>query len=178
MRKIEIWTDGAALPTNPGPGGIGIVVKSGDLLTEYSVGFMWTTNNRMELMALIKALCSLDIVGSEMGNTEITIHSDSKYVVDSINKGWAKNWLSKLGCVRKNLDLWMIYMKLHDKLKPTVKWVKGHNGDEYNEMCDKLANEAAKSPTEHDVVYELDKTDYRKIDNNVVAIMLNDEKKD
>jgi ribonuclease HI len=138
---IIAYTDGAA-KGNPGPGGFGTVLISPKhkMRKEISQGFRLTTNNRMELLAVIIALEALKIEG-----TEITIHSDSKYVVDSIEKRWVFGWLKKSFKGKKNEDLWRRFLKVYPKHKVTMKWVKGHAGIPENERCDQLAVEASQS---------------------------------
>ena len=135
--EIKIYTDGSSRG-NPGPGGYGIVMESGPYNKELLEGFRKTTNNRMELLAVIVALESLKKTG-----LDISIFSDSKYVVDSINKGWVFGWHKKGFKGKKNPDLWRRYLPLHQKHKPKLVWVKGHNNHPQNERCDKLAVKAA-----------------------------------
>ncbi|WP_268034285.1 ribonuclease HI [Algoriphagus sp. PAP.12] len=134
---ITIYTDGAA-KGNPGPGGYGAVLKFGKHRKELSEGYRLTTNNRMELLAVIRALQAL--------NTDefpVTVYSDSKYVVDAIEKGWLWGWQKKRFKDKKNPDLWLRYIPLHLKYKPKFVWVKGHAGNPENERCDQLAVAAA-----------------------------------
>lgn len=135
---IEIFTDGAS-KGNPGPGGYGAILRFGNKKKELSDGFRLTTNNRMELLAVIVALEAL-----KTSEIPITIYSDSKYVVDSIKKGWVHNWQKKGFKDKKNPDLWKRYLVLHKIYKPNLVWVKGHAGHPENERCDELAVEAAK----------------------------------
>ena len=137
MKKISIFTDGSSRG-NPGPGGYGIVLKYKDLEKEISGGFRRTTNNRMELMALIVALESL-----QTDQYPIEVYSDSKYVIDAITKGWVFTWRTKNFKGKKNKDLWLRYLDLHPKFKLSYNWVKGHAGHPENERCDVLAVEAA-----------------------------------
>jgi ribonuclease HI len=137
MKKISIFTDGSSRG-NPGPGGYGIVLKYKDLEKEISGGFRRTTNNRMELMALIVALESL-----QTDQYPIEVYSDSKYVIDAITKGWVFTWCTKNFKGKKNKDLWLRYLDLHPKFKLSYNWVKGHAGHPENERCDVLAVEAA-----------------------------------
>ncbi len=134
---VLIYTDGAA-KGNPGPGGYGAVLKFGGHRKELAEGFRLTTNNRMELLAVIRAL-------QELKSTEfpVQIYSDSKYVVDSVEKGWLWAWQKKGFKDKKNPDLWLRYIPLHLKYKPKFIWVKGHAGNIENERCDQLAVEAA-----------------------------------
>ncbi|MBR5314140.1 MAG: purine-nucleoside phosphorylase [Clostridia bacterium] len=147
---VNVYTDGAC-KGNPGPGGYGIVIVSGDKETKLSKGFFNTTNNRMELLAAITAL---EAIGSPK---KVTLYSDSKYLIDGMTKSWAKNW-KKNNWIKSdkkkalNTDLWDKMLSLEEKHTIEYVWVKGHNGHEYNEICDKLAVEAAENPTENDVV--------------------------
>ena len=146
---IRIYTDGAA-QGNPGPGGFGVVMKFRDAVKELSGGFRLTTNNRMELLAVITGLEAIkkDGIG-------VTIYSDSKYVVDAVEKGWIWGWQKKNFAKRANPDLWQRYIPLHLKYKPKFVWVKGHAGHPENERCDQLAVEAATSgKLKVDVEYE------------------------
>jgi ribonuclease HI len=138
---ITIYTDGAA-KGNPGNGGYGTVLLFKDLRKELSEGFRLTTNNRMELLAVIKGLEALKAEG-----IPVTIYSDSKYVVDAVEKGWIWNWQKKGFKDKKNVDLWKRYIPLHLKYKPTFRWVKGHAGNKENERCDQLAVAAAENPS-------------------------------
>lgn len=131
--KIFIYTDGAA-SGNPGPGGYGIVMKAGVHRKELAQGFRLTTNNRMELLAVIVAL---EQIKQEGANVLVT--SDSKYVVDSVEKGWVFNWVRKNFKGKKNADLWKRYLKIHPKHHIKFEWVKGHNNHPENERCDRLA---------------------------------------
>jgi ribonuclease HI len=134
---IRIYTDGAA-QGNPGPGGYGTIMKFGSHVKELSEGFRLTTNNRMELLAVIAGLEAIKKEG-----LPVTIYSDSKYVVDSVEKGWIWGWEKKNFAKKKNSDLWRRYIALHLKLKPKFVWIKGHAGHTENERCDQLAVMAA-----------------------------------
>lgn len=134
---IRIYTDGAA-QGNPGPGGYGVVMKYNNHVKELSQGFRLTTNNRMELMAVIVGLEAIKKAG-----IPITIYSDSKYVVESVEKGWIWNWEKKNFKDKANQDLWKEYIVLHHRLKPKFVWIKGHAGHTENERCDQLAVQAA-----------------------------------
>ena len=136
---IRIYTDGAA-QGNPGPGGYGVILKFKDAVKELSEGFRLTTNNRMELLAVIKGLEAIRKDG-----ISITIYSDSKYVIDAVEKGWIWGWQKKNFAKKANPDLWQRYIPLHQKLKPKFIWVKGHAGHPENERCDYLAVAAANS---------------------------------
>lgn len=136
---IKIYTDGAA-SGNPGPGGYGVVMQSEKgHVKELSGGFKCTTNNRMELLAVIVGLAEIKAPGH---NVEVV--SDSKYVVDAINKGWLRGWVTKGFKGKKNPDLWKKLLPLLDLHKPRFTWVKGHNNHPQNERCDALAVEASK----------------------------------
>ncbi|WP_143959696.1 ribonuclease HI [Litoribacter populi] len=146
---IVIYTDGAA-KGNPGPGGYGTVLMYKDHRKELSEGFRRTTNNRMELLAVIKGLEELKVQG-----IPVTIYSDSKYVVDAVEKGWIWSWQKKGFKDKKNVDLWKRYIPLHMRFKPKFVWVKGHAGNKENEVCDQLAVEASMMPNlPPDVGYE------------------------
>ena len=134
---VQIYTDGSA-KGNPGNGGYGIVMRFNGLVKEFSQGFRMTTNNRMELLAVIVAL-------EKMKTSEHPIHiySDSKYVIDSITKKWVFGWVKKDFKGKKNSDLWKRYLKLHPKFDLHFHWVKGHAGHLENERCDVLAVTAA-----------------------------------
>lgn len=134
---IKIYTDGSSRG-NPGPGGYGVVMLYKDLRKELSEGFRLTTNNRMELLAVIKGLEALKVEGMP-----VTIYSDSKYVVDAVQKGWIWGWQKKGFKDKKNPDLWKEYIPLHTRFKPRFQWVRGHDGNLENERCDQLAVEAA-----------------------------------
>lgn len=150
---ITIYTDGAA-KGNPGPGGYGVVmlanVNGKPYRKELSEGFAITTNNRMELLAVIVGLETLKKEG-----TPVTIYSDSKYVVDAVEKGWLWNWEKKNFKDKKNIDLWKRFIPLYRKHKVRFVWVKGHAGLKENERCDELAVQAAEgSGLQKDVGYE------------------------
>lgn len=149
---IEIYTDGAA-KGNPGPGGYGAILRFQGKEKELSQGFRKTTNNRMELLAVIVALEAL-----KTNKHEITVYSDSKYVVDAIEKGWLFGWEKKGFKKKKNVDLWKRYLPLHRKFKPKYIWVKGHAGHEENERCDQLAVQAAEG-NEHLIDKEFEEQD-------------------
>lgn len=138
--NIIIYTDGAARG-NPGPGGYGVVLISGHFRKELSDGFELTTNNRMELLAVIVALEALKIE-----NSIVTTYSDSKYVVDAVEKGWIWNWQKIRFKGKKNEDLWMRFLKIYQKHQVKFVWVKGHASIPENERCDQLAVEASMQP--------------------------------
>jgi len=139
LAKITIYTDGAA-KGNPGNGGYGAVLLSGKHRKEISEGFRMTTNNRMELLAVIKALELVKVIPAE-----IEIYSDSKYVVDAVDKGWLFGWEKKGFAKKKNPDLWQRFLKIYRKHRVKFHWVKGHAGHPLNERCDELAVQAAES---------------------------------
>jgi len=140
-KSVEIYTDGAC-SGNPGPGGYGTILKFGDQIKELSAGYKNTTNNRMELRAVISGLETLK------KPCKVDIFSDSKYIVDAVNQGWAKRWRAN-GWKRNkkemalNIDLWERLLELIEKHTCTFNWVKGHAGHPENERCDTLAVEAA-----------------------------------
>jgi ribonuclease HI len=140
MPLIKIYTDGAA-KGNPGPGGYGIVLISGKHRKEISEGFRFTTNNRMELLSVIVALESIKIT-----NAEIDVFSDSKYVVDAIEKKWVFGWQKTGFKKKKNTDLWQRFLKIYPKHKVKFNWIKGHAGHLENERCDQLAVAASEQP--------------------------------
>lgn len=141
--RIIIHTDGGASP-NPGKGGYGVVLTHGKYRKELSAGYKLTTNNRMEMMAVIVALEALK------QPSDVLLFTDSKYVVDSITKGWVRRWKSKGwkradGQVAENIDLWQKLLSLLDQHDVELQWVKGHAGNKENERCDHLATLARKS---------------------------------
>lgn len=139
MEIINIYTDGSSLG-NPGPGGYGIVLQWRDVRKTASQGFQKTTNNRMELLAVIEALGMLNDFANDK---EVHIYSDSKYVINSIEKGWVFNWSKKNFKDKANEDLWRKYLAIHGKYTVKLHWVKGHSGVPENEVCDKIAKKAA-----------------------------------
>lgn len=136
---IEIYTDGAS-SGNPGPGGYGVILRSGQHYKELSQGFRKTTNNRMELLAVIVALEAL-----KTPNQQVVVYSDSKYVIDAIEKRWVNGWVAKGFVGKKNKDLWMRYLNVSKLHQVKFVWVRGHNGHPENERCDQLAVAASKS---------------------------------
>lgn len=130
---IFLFTDGAA-SGNPGPGGYGVVLKCAGKEKEMSGGFCMTTNNRMELLAVIKGLEAI-----RWENAEVHVYSDSSYVVNAINKGWLDNWIRKDFAKTKNPDLWRRFVPLLRKHRVAFHWIKGHAGHPENERCDRLA---------------------------------------
>jgi ribonuclease HI len=135
---IEIFTDGAA-SGNPGPGGYGVILRSGKHYKELSEGFRKTTNNRMELLAVIKGLEAL-----KTPNQSVVVTSDSKYVIDSIEKRWVHGWVLKGFKDKKNKDLWLRYLEVAKLHNIKFNWIRGHNGHPENERCDELAVSAYK----------------------------------
>ena len=141
MKKVEIFTDGAC-SGNPGPGGYGVILRSNGQTKQLSAGFRQTTNNRMELRAVIEGLQALK------EKCEVTVYSDSKYIVDAVEKGWARRWRANNWFRNKkeralNIDLWTRLLDLIDQHKVRFTWVKGHAGHPENELCDQLAVMAA-----------------------------------
>lgn len=140
MADIKIFTDGAA-KGNPGNGGYGVVMIAGPHRKELSQGYRHTTNNRMELLSVIVALETVKGSGHN-----VTVFSDSKYVVDSVEKGWVFGWVKKGFKGKKNADLWERFLKIYPKNKVKFVWVKGHAQNEENNRCDELAVSAAEHP--------------------------------
>ena len=137
MKKINIYTDGAARG-NPGPGGYGVLLEYRGKTKTLSSGYRLTTNNRMELLAVIIGLEAIKDY-----DYQVVIFSDSKYVVESVNQKWVFNW-EKIGFKKKkNPDLWKRFLNIYRKHKVKFIWVKGHAGHERNEICDRLAVEAS-----------------------------------
>lgn len=133
-----MYTDGAARG-NPGPGGFGVVLMSGSHRREIASGFKLTTNNRMELMAVCAGLEALKMEGCD-----VTIYTDSKYVADSVEKGWVFGWEKKQYAKKKNPDLWARFLRAYRRHKVRFIWVRGHASVPENERCDFLAVEASK----------------------------------
>lgn len=140
MEPIQLYTDGASRG-NPGPGGYGVVLKCGAHYKELSGGFVRTTNNRMELLAVIVGLEAI-----KRPRAQVNVYSDSSYVVKAVNEGWLKKWVAKGLEKQKNPDLWERFIKIASKHDVRFFWVKGHAGHPENERCDKLAVEAALAP--------------------------------
>ncbi len=134
---IEIFTDGSSRG-NPGPGGYGVILRCGEHYKELSAGFPETTNNRMELTAVIVGLEAV-----RRPDAEIILYSDSKYVVDSVNKGWVFGWERKNFEKRLNADLWIRFLSVYRRHRVTFVWVKGHADNPMNNRCDQLAVAAA-----------------------------------
>jgi ribonuclease HI len=145
---LKIFTDGSSRG-NPGSGGYGVVMLYKGNRKELSQGYKNTTNNRMELTAVIKALQAV-----KNNSIEITIYSDSKYVVESVEKGWVWNWKKNNFKKKKNIDLWETFIPLYKKFKIKFIWVKGHAGIKENERCDELANLAQSKKLISDIGYK------------------------
>lgn len=150
MKHIDIYTDGAC-KGNPGPGGYAAIIVYGKYEKVLTEGFFDTTNNRMELKAAIAGLEALK------EPCEVSLYSDSKYLVDAMLKGWAKSWKAKnwIKSDRKkalNTDLWEKILQLDSIHNITYIWVKGHDGHEYNERCDRTAVASSENPTKHDTM--------------------------
>jgi ribonuclease HI len=138
MKELIIYTDGASRG-NPGPGGYGAILKWGNHSKELSAGYKRTTNNRMELMAVIAALEAL-----KKESLNIVIYSDSQYVVKAVQEGWLKKWIAtQFAGGKKNKDLWMRYAELAKNHNIKFAWVRGHADNPFNNRCDELATEAA-----------------------------------
>ncbi|MGV8878706.1 MAG: ribonuclease HI [Sphingobacteriaceae bacterium] len=135
---IEIYTDGAS-SGNPGPGGFGTILRSGSHYKEIAEGYRKTTNNRMELLAVIRGLEAI-----KKPNQQVTIFSDSKYVIDSVEKKWVFGWVKKAFKDKKNKDLWLRFLTLYPLHQIRFVWIKGHNNHPENERCDELAVQAGK----------------------------------
>ena len=136
--KVTMYTDGAA-SGNPGPGGYGVVLISGSHRREISGGYRLTTNNRMELMAVIAGLEAL-----KAENCQVTVYTDSKYVSEAVEKGWVFSWEKKRFLKKKNPDLWSQFLKVYRKHLVKFVWIKGHSDIPENERCDFLAVEASR----------------------------------
>ncbi len=134
---VIIYTDGSARG-NPGPGGYGVILISGTYRKELSEGYALTTNNRMELMAVITGLESL-----KHENSLVTVYTDSKYISDAIQKGWLFKWEKERFKKKKNVDLWIRFLKIYRKHNIKFIWIKGHADNKENENCDKLAVSAS-----------------------------------
>jgi len=134
---ITLYTDGAC-SGNPGPGGFGLVLISGDHRKELSVGYRLTTNNRMELLSVIVGLESL-----KKEKSSVIVYSDSKYVVGAVEKKWVFSWEKKNFGKKKNPDLWIRFLKIYRKHTVNFIWIKGHANNKENERCDRLAVKAA-----------------------------------
>lgn len=137
--SVTMYTDGSSRG-NPGPGGYGVVLISGKHRKELSQGFRLTTNNRMELLSVIAGLEAL-----KQKNCDVTIFSDSKYVVEAVEKGWLNEWVRKSFKKKKNQDMWMRFIKTYEQHNVNFVWIKGHAENVDNNRCDQLAVEAARS---------------------------------
>jgi ribonuclease HI len=135
--EIVIYTDGAARG-NPGPGGLGVVMQFGKHRKELSEGYKLTTNNRMELLAVIRGLEAL-----KRDDLKVKVYTDSRYVSDAVNQRWVFNWEMKRFKKKKNADLWQRFLELYRKYTVSFVWVKGHSDIPENERCDQLAVEAS-----------------------------------
>jgi len=138
--EVTIYSDGAC-SGNPGPGGYGVVLMSGNHRKELSEGYRLTTNNRMELLAAIKGLEALKRDG-----TAVKLYTDSQYLVNAVNKGWLFGWEMKRFAKKKNQDLWLRFLEVYRRHRVTLIWVKGHNNNPENERCDALAVSASRGP--------------------------------
>ncbi len=148
LKEVIIYTDGGCEP-NPGRGGYGVVLIHGKYRKELSGGFRLTTNNRMELTAVIEALKALK------EPCRVKLYSDSEYVVKALTQGWVQKWIKKRWKKVKNPDLWQLLVEVAEKHQVQFIWVKGHAGIPGNERCDQLAFEASKKPNlPADIVYE------------------------
>ncbi len=150
-KSVHLYTDGSS-QGNPGPGGYGIILEwvGTSYKKEFSEGYFLTTNNRMELLAVIVGLEMLKESG-----IEVTVYSDSKYVVDSVEKKWLFNWEKINFKGKKNSDLWLRFIKVYKKHKVSFEWIKGHNNHPQNERCDSMAGMAAKKKNlVRDIVFE------------------------
>ncbi len=136
---VKIYTDGSSRG-NPGPGGCAVILKYNNNTKEISLGYRRTTNNRMELMAAILGLEAL-----KNSNIKCIVYSDSKYVVDSVEKGWLFSWLKKDFKNKKNKDLWLRFYDVYKRFNVTFKWIKGHSNHLENERCDALAVASSKN---------------------------------
>lgn len=137
MNSVTIYTDGASRG-NPGAGGYGTILISGNNRKEMSQGFRMTTNNRMELLSVIAGLEAL-----KKKDLDVTIYSDSKYIVDSVEKGWLNGWVKTGFKKKKNKDLWLRFLRVYKQHNVKFHWIKGHNQHPLNERCDEMAVEAA-----------------------------------
>jgi ribonuclease HI len=148
--NILIYTDGSAR-NNPGRGGWGCILMYGEKIKEFSGGYRKTTNNRMELLSVIEALKRI-----KRKDIPIIVYSDSKYVIDSVQKGWLKTWIkTNFAGGKKNKDLWLEYNTISEGFNITFSWVKGHASNVHNNRCDVLATTAADSKDlKIDEVYE------------------------
>ena len=147
MVQVDLFTDGAA-KGNPGPGGYGAILRSGTHEKELSGGFFHTTNNRMELMAVIVGIEALK------SGCSVRVVSDSKYVVDAFNARWIDGWKRRGWAKVKNPDLWKRLLKAMEPHQVRFEWIKGHNDHPENERCDRLAVAASLKPTAQDFGFQ------------------------
>jgi ribonuclease HI len=156
--KVHIYTDGAA-SGNPGPGGYGTILIYGKHRLELSAGYRLTTNNRMELLAVIAGLEAL-----KKTNCNVIVYTDSRYVADAVEKGWVFTWESKHFRKKKNCDLWLRFLDLYRKHNVKIVWIKGHNNNPENEKCDRLAVEASRGDK------LLEDTGYNPVEDNLLKM--------
>jgi len=162
MTKVTIYTDGAA-KGNPGAGGYGTVLISDDYRKELSGGYKLTTNNRMELLAVIIGLEAL------LKPCDVTVYSDSKYVVDAVEKKWVFGWEKKNYLDKKNPDLWKRFLEIYRKHTVKLVWIKGHSDIPENEVCDKLAvaaSQGAKLLIDTEYLKQKNKSERVKLDDD------------
>lgn len=148
--KIYLFTDGAS-SGNPGPGGFGAILRCGSYEKELSGGFIRTTNNRMELLAVITGLEAI-----RWDNADVEVWSDSSYVVNAVNEGWLANWERKRFAKVKNPDLWQRFLAIYRKHHVVFHWLKGHAGHPENERCDRLAVAAGAGAVERGISLPVD----------------------
>ena len=150
MQQIEIYTDGGC-HRNPGPGAWAFVLRTGTSVLERSGADRDTTNNRMELRAVIEALKSIDEGGNGVSRGEVIVHTDSRYVKLGITEWmctWMRNgWQTSVRKPVKNQDLWIELNRESERVGPSWRWVKGHTGNEWNERCDQLVQDAIAAAT-------------------------------
>jgi ribonuclease HI len=137
IQPILLYSDGSS-KGNPGPGGYGVILRCGNKYKELSSGYLNTTNNRMELMGVIVGLEAI-----KRKNAQVTVYSDSSYVVKAVNEGWVFNWERNNYKNKANSDLWQRFLIIYRKHRVQLVWIKGHAGHAENERCDTLAVEAA-----------------------------------
>ena len=160
MELINIYTDGSSIGT-PGRGGYGLILEYKGKTKEFSEGFKLTTNNRMELLSVIIGLEKITKSG-----IPIIVYSDSKYVVDAVNKRWVFDWEKKGFNKKKNIDLWKRFLKIYKKYNVQFKWIKGHSGHAQNERCDALAVSASSmSNLKEDKGYEKNQSNQNNLFN-------------
>ncbi len=147
QHHIRAYTDGCALG-NPGPGGWAYILETDRHHKEASGGFRHTTNNRMELMAVIKALEAI-----KAPQATVRVYTDSQYVAKAFTEGWLEKWRQKNFVKRPNADLWRQLDRLVRRFNVQFEWIRGHNGHPQNERCDRLAKEAARNPQAEDKGY-------------------------